>query len=216
MTASIVSEILAFSAFLLAVAGCSTKEENQTRTETITDLRAPEHMASSAEPSKATVATTAVRLMGPAGAEVDWDLAAPSETEPSLAGTRVQILPSSHDFTRPGVLRLKIAKIPNHEGMELNPTLEITPRNPRCEAYLVNHAISVEITEDDIAHLAKGVVVCKVVYLPDQDLQEPSEVESETLASWTLENGADPVIEADRRGTVILILRIGPNEVLHN
>lgn len=216
MTARIVREALVFSAFLLAVAGCSTKEENQTQAESNTDLRAPEPMASSVEPSKATVSSTTVQFMGPAGAEVDWDLAAPTESELSPAGTPVQILPSRYDFTTPEVLRLKIAKIPNHEEMELYPTLEVVPRTPGVEAYLVNHTVPVEITDDDIAHLAKRVVVCKVVYLPDQDPQEPSEAKCETLASWTLAAGADPVIEADRRGTVILILRIGPDEVLQN
>ena len=56
-----------------------------------------------------------------------------------------------------------------------------------------------------------GNFVTKVIYLPDPRYQElaVSGVSVETLVSTRLEPGIDPILEADKRGTILLIVRLG-------
>ena len=50
-----------------------------------------------------------------------------------------------------------------------------------------------------------------MIYLPDPKYQrsQPSPATPETLISTRLEPGVDPIIEADKRGTILLIVRLG-------
>ena len=54
-----------------------------------------------------------------------------------------------------------------------------------------------------------GNFVTKVIYLPDPKYQELAVVGAETLVSTRLEPGVDPILEADKRGTILLIVRLG-------
>ncbi len=54
-----------------------------------------------------------------------------------------------------------------------------------------------------------GNFVTKVIYLPDPKYQELAVSGVETLVSTRLEPGIDPILEADRRGTILLIVRLG-------
>ena len=49
----------------------------------------------------------------------------------------------------------------------------------------------------------------KVIYLPDPKYQELAVAGVETLVSTRLEPGVDPILEADKRGTILLIVRLG-------
>ncbi len=49
----------------------------------------------------------------------------------------------------------------------------------------------------------------KVIYLPDPKYQELAISGVETLVSTRLEPGVDPILEADKRGTILLIVRLG-------
>ena len=49
----------------------------------------------------------------------------------------------------------------------------------------------------------------KVIYLPDPKYQELAVSGVETLVSTRLEPGVDPILEADKRGTILLIVRLG-------
>jgi hypothetical protein len=51
--------------------------------------------------------------------------------------------------------------------------------------------------------------VTKVVYLPDPEYQELALAGVETLVSTRLDPGVDPVTEADRRGAILAIIRLG-------
>jgi len=48
-----------------------------------------------------------------------------------------------------------------------------------------------------------------VIYLPDPRYQELAIAGVETLVSTKLDPGVDPVSEAERRGTIMLVLRVG-------
>ena len=54
-----------------------------------------------------------------------------------------------------------------------------------------------------------GNFVTKVIYLPDPKYQELAVSGVETLVSTRLEPGIDPILEADKRGTILLIVRLG-------
>ena len=54
-----------------------------------------------------------------------------------------------------------------------------------------------------------GNFVTKVIYLPDPKYQELAVSGVETLVSTRLEPGVDPILEADRRGTILMIVRLG-------
>ena len=54
-----------------------------------------------------------------------------------------------------------------------------------------------------------GNFVTKVIYLPDPRYQELAVANVETLVSTRLEPGVDPVLEADKRGTILMIVRLG-------
>ena len=48
-----------------------------------------------------------------------------------------------------------------------------------------------------------------MIYLPDPKNQELAIAGVETIVSTRLDPGVDPVAEADRRGTIMVVLRLG-------
>ena len=111
------------------------------------------------------------------------------------------------------IYRLKLTNIPGRPGVELYPTLEIGPPTPRTEAYLAHNAIPVQFTEEDFDQVLSGNFVTKVIYLPDPEFQELALAGVETLVSTRLDPGVDPIVEADRRGAILAIIRIGNKDL---
>jgi hypothetical protein len=103
--------------------------------------------------------------------------------------------------------------IPGHEGMELYPSVEIGPANPRTLAYLAHNAVPLQLTVDDFNQVMSGNFVTKVIYLPDPEFQELAVSGVETLVSTRLDPGVNPVAEADRRGSIMAILRLGNKDI---
>jgi hypothetical protein len=93
--------------------------------------------------------------------------------------------------------------------VELYPTLEIGASLPRTEAFLAHNAIPVQLTEEDFDQVLSGNFVTKVIYLPDPEFQELALAGVETLVSTRLDPDVDPIVEADRRGSILAILRMG-------
>ena len=78
------------------------------------------------------------------------------------------------------------------------------------DAYLAHNAIPIQFTTEDFDQVIDGGnFVTKVIYLPDPKYQELAVSGVETLVSTRLEPGVDPILEADKRGTILLILRLG-------
>ena len=150
---------------------------------------------------------TQVLFAKPEGMQVRWEVAERTFTETPL------IVPGRNNFQQGGIYRLKLTNIPNREGVELYPTLEIGPATPRTEAFLAHNALPVQITPEDFDQVLSGNFVTKVVYLPDPEFQELALAGVETLVSTRLEPGVDPVVEADRRGAILGILRLGNKDV---
>ena len=123
------------------------------------------------------------------------------------------VVPARQNFVSGGLYRLKLTNIVGREGVELYPTLEIAPPNPRTGAYLAHNSIPIQITEEDLDQVLTGNFVTKVIYLPDPDFQGPALAGIDTLVSTRLDPGVDPIVEADRRGSILAIYRLGDKDI---
>jgi hypothetical protein len=152
--------------------------------------------------------TSQVGFVGPDGMQIRWDISAGGgfDSEPLVA-------PGRYDFPQGAIYRLKITDIPGREGIELYPSLEVAPVTPRTAAYLAHNAVPFQLTEEDLDQVTSGNFVTKVVYLPDAEYQELAVAGVETLVSTRLDPGCDPVVEADRRGSILSIIRIGNKDL---
>ena len=152
--------------------------------------------------------TSQVGFMGPDGMQVRWDVASAGGFDSSPLVT-----PGRYDFPQGAIYRLKLTDIPGREGIELYPSLEVAPVTPRTAAYLAHNAVPFQLTEEDLDQVTTGNFVTKVVYLPDAEYQELAVAGVETLVSTRLDPGVDPVVEADRRGSILAIIRIGNKDL---
>ncbi|MBN1855098.1 MAG: hypothetical protein JW829_20360 [Pirellulales bacterium] len=162
--------------------------------------------ASAMVPGLGVGATSQISFLGPSGAEVSWDTCGDGifDSEPL-------VMPGRQNFPQGAIYRLKLTNLPgpNRAGIELYPTLEVGPVTPRTDAYLAHAPIPVQFTEEDIDQVLSGNYVTKVIYLPDPEFQELALSGVETLVSMRLDPGVDPIDEADRRGSILAIVRIG-------
>ena len=119
-------------------------------------------------------------------------------------------MPARYNFNQGYIYRLKITKIPGRPNTSLYPSIEVAPSTPVTDAYLAHNAIPIQFTNEDFDQVIDGGnFVTKVIYLPDPKYQELAVSGVETLVSTRLEPGIDPILEADKRGTILLILRLG-------
>src|SRR5204863_5376835 len=118
-------------------------------------------------------------------------------------------VPGRYNFVQAGIYRLKLSDIPNRPGLELYPTLEVVPSNAKTDPFLAHSAVPVVFTEEDFDQVAAGNFLVKVIYLPDPQYQDLAATGPDEVVSSRLEPGADPIAEAHRRGSILLIIRIG-------
>jgi hypothetical protein len=153
-------------------------------------------------------ATSQIAFIGPDGMHISWDVggAGQFDSEPLTA-------PARYNFPQMAIYRLKLTNIPGRPGVELYPTIEVGPTMPRTAAYLAHNAIPFQLTEEDFDQVLSGNFVTKVIYLPDAEYQELALAGVETLVSTRLDPGVDPIVEADRRGSIMAIIRIGNKDL---
>lgn len=147
-------------------------------------------------------------FVGPEGMQVQWDM-----TMPGMFDSQPLIVPGRYNFPQGAIYRLKLTSIPGRPGLELYPTIEIAPAMPRTAAYLAHNAIPIQYTEEDLDQVISGNFVTKVIYLPDAEYQELAIAGVETLVSTRLDPGVDPIVEADRRGSIMAIVRLGNKDL---
>jgi hypothetical protein len=149
-----------------------------------------------------------VAFVGPPGMQIAWDVGGAGlfDSEPLIA-------PGRYDFPQGAIYRLKLTNIPGRPGIELYPSLEIGPTLPRTDAYLAHNSIPVQFTEEDFDQVLTGNFVTKVIYLPDPEFQPLAIAGVETLVSTRLDPGVDPIVEADRRGAIMAIVRLGNKDL---
>ncbi len=152
--------------------------------------------------------TAQVMFARPSGMQVYWDV-----TGSGQFSSTPLVTPGRANFRMAGLYRLKLTNIEGHEGVELYPSLEIGPANPRTAAFLSHNTIPVQMTVDDINQVMSGNFVTKVIYLPDPEFQELAVADVETLVSTRLDPGVDPIDEADRRGVILSVVRVGNKDM---
>lgn len=128
-------------------------------------------------------------------------------------GSEPLFIPGRLEFPQGGIYRLKLTNIQGREGVELYPTVEIAAGNPRTAAYLAHNAIPVQFNTDDFEQVLSGNFVTKVIYLPDPEFQGDALVGVDVLVSNRLDPGLDPIVEADRRGSILAIVRLGNKDI---
>ena len=144
----------------------------------------------------------------PDGMQVQWDIGGAGQFD-----SVPLVVPGADNFQQSAIYRLKLTNIPQQEGVELYPTLEIGPPTPRTQAFLAHNAIPVQLTVEDFNQVVSGNYVTKVIYLPDSEFQQPAVAGVDTLVSTRLDPGVDPIVEADRRGAILGVLRIGNKDM---
>lgn len=135
---------------------------------------------------------------------VSWDV-----TGIGRYDSEALVVPGRQNFPQGGIYRLRISNIEGRPGVVLYPTLEIGTASPRTAAYLAHSAIPIQFTQEDFDQVAAANFVTKVIYVPDPQFQELALAGVDTIVSTRLDPGVDPITEADRRGAILAILRIG-------
>lgn len=146
--------------------------------------------------------STQLRFTSPDGMTVGWQ-AGPGYAENQLTA------PARYNFPQGATYRLKLTGIPGRDGLTIYPSLQVYPAHPTTDAYLAHNSVPIELNDEDLDQVESNNFVTKVIYLPDPKYQELAIAGVETLVSTKLDPGVDPVAEAERRGTIMVVLRMG-------
>lgn len=150
---------------------------------------------------------TQIRFTRPTGMKVAWFAQGP-DGKPAFSNVPLEA-PARYNFPQGAIYRLKLSGLEGRPGLEVYPTMEVVPANPKTEAFLAHSAVPLEFTQDDFKQIAEGNYVTKVIYLPDPNFQDVAGTGIDEIISTRLEPGADPVQEALRRGSILVIIRMG-------
>jgi hypothetical protein len=140
--------------------------------------------------------------------KVSWYVPSP-DGRPAFSSAQLDT-PGRYNFTQGAIYRLKLSHLPNRPNIvALYPTLEVAPATNKTGAFLAHSAVPVVFTDEDFDQVAAGNYLVKVIYLPDPQFQDVAAAGPDEVVSTRLDPGVDPVAEARRRGTVLLVIRMG-------
>ena len=147
---------------------------------------------------------TSVRFVNPAGMKIGW------QTAPGVFSDSGLEAPARYNFAQMQTYRLRLSSIPNLPGRNFYPTLEVYPATRETVTYLSHATVPLSFTPDDFEQAISGSLVTKVIYLPSERFQDLAAVAgAEEIVSTRLDPGVDPVAEANRRGTILCVIRFG-------
>jgi len=157
---------------------------------------------------------SSVKFVGPAGMRIGWQLPTGRFTEEANALTA----PAAYNFLQAQVYRLRLnSLLPNYPGKVFYPTLEIVVSNPKTMRFLAHSTVPIGFTNEDFDQAIAGNMVVKVIYLPDREFADFATVGgAEEIVSTRLDPGADPVVEAQRRGSILAIVTLGNIDLENN
>ena len=104
--------------------------------------------------------------------------------------------------------RMKVSNLPDQPGVEVFPTIELIDRMHPPAGQQDNFPIPVHLTSEDIELALLGNLVTRVIYVEQPQLAAPYELDKSTRTQNLLKQD-NAVIEADRRGRPVAIIRIG-------
>lgn len=150
---------------------------------------------------------SSIKFVGPAGMKISWQLPTGGFGDEANALTA----PASYNFLQGHVYRLKLGSIlPNYPGKVFYPTLEVVNCNPKTVKFLAHSSVPVGFTNEDFDQAIAGNMVVKVIYLPDREFADFATIAgAEEIVSTRLDPGADPIAEAQKRGSILAILTLG-------
>jgi len=150
-----------------------------------------------------TNARTSIKFSDPVGMKITWFANGGLNDVPLETPTR-------YNFLQGGVYRLKLSEIPKRPDLTLYPTLEVLPSTLKSATFLAHSSVPVAFTDQDFEQVASNNFLIKVVYLPDPQYQDIAAIgQPSEISTAQLDPGVDPVVEAQKRGTVLLIIRMG-------
>jgi hypothetical protein len=107
------------------------------------------------------------------------------------------------------VYRLRVTQIPNHEGEEVYPTVEIINRVYPPVGEEFRFPVPIELTQADLELALAGKFVTRVVYLEDPQQALPAAPVDDEQRYFEVRPSDDPLEVADRLGRPVAIIRLG-------
>ena len=154
------------------------------------------------------MATSQLRFLAPEEMSITWDVSMPGafDSDP-------MVCPFSYNFGQGAIYRIRLSNVPSRLGKDYYPTIEVAQSMVRSQAFLAHNTIPIEFTDNDFDQVDAGNYVTKVIYLPDPEFQGLAMAGVGTLVNTQLEPGTDPITEADNRGAILVIIRLGNKDL---
>ncbi len=115
------------------------------------------------------------------------------------------------------VYRLKLTNIPDNDGVDIYPTIELIDRLYPPPGLALRFPIPIDLTQEELELAAGGAFVTRVIYVEDPQHALPVSRRAKGEQPWTeAPAGEDPLVTADRNGRPIAILRIGSRDTKAN
>ncbi|MDR1382695.1 MAG: hypothetical protein LBJ67_02430 [Planctomycetaceae bacterium] len=154
------------------------------------------------------LSTSQLHFIAPEELTVNWDVVVPGTFD-----SDAKIIPFRQNFPQGAIYRVKLSNVPARPDKVYYPTIEIAATMARSQAFLAHNSIPIEFTDNDFDQVDSGNFVTKVIYLPDPEFQGLAMAGVGTLVNTQLEPGSDPITEADRRGSILAIVRLGNKDL---
>jgi hypothetical protein len=148
-----------------------------------------------------------VRIRAPQGARIALaSEAGYSSANPRTAQSNEALVGMQIGF----VYRLRVTNVPNNEGVDIYPTIELIDRLYPPPGLALRFPIPIELTQDELELAAGGAFVTRVIYVEDPLNALPVSRHAGDEQPWTeAAAGEDPLVAADRNGRPVAILRLG-------
>ena len=107
------------------------------------------------------------------------------------------------------VYRFRITHMPQFEGAELYPTIEVIDRTYPPPGLATRYPIRVHLDHEDFREALNGRLVTRVIYLEDPQTATPIVQDKDTIRPLDIRENQDALEVADRYGRPVAIVRIG-------
>ncbi len=107
------------------------------------------------------------------------------------------------------VYRFKVTGIPQREGFEVFPTIEVIDRLMPPAGLAARFPIPVHLTREDLHLALDGLYVTRVIYVEDPQTALATQEDPQVQRYYEVRAEEDPLQVADRLGRPVAILRMG-------
>jgi hypothetical protein len=117
--------------------------------------------------------------------------------------------PGRAAFLIGSVYRLRVTKIPRHEGEEVFPTIELVDRTYPPLGQELRFPIPIDLAPQDLNLALSGHFVTRIIYIEDPKLALPASLAGTHQNWFDVRPQDDPLVIAGQLGRPVAILRIG-------